>query len=343
MNSSTRRVTTTPKMTTSINDSLSVIARELRAARRIACASHIRPDGDALGSLLGFALSMKLAGKEVIALSNDGVPWHLDFLPGANIVQRPEGLALDVDVAVALDTATKDRLGANTMNAFSNAPTLINIDHHSSNPRYGHLNFIDSQAPAVGEIVYDLLSTEGFPMDNAVRENLFAAISTDTGSFQYSSTTAHTHEIVAAMMREGLDTARMARLLYNQNPMRRVELLRTMLNEVKFCANNRIASWNYTQATKQRIGVQPGDSEGLIDMLRAIDTVTAAVIFEEQRDGNIRVSARSKDERVNVANVCALFGGGGHHAAAGATLTGSIASAATLYLEALENEVRRTD
>ena len=319
------------------------IGDALRRARRIGCASHVRPDGDALGSLLGFALSMKLAGKEVIALSNDGVPWHLAFLPHSDTIVKPDGQPLEIDVAVALDTATHDRLGANSISALSKAGTLINIDHHGSNPGYGHLNYIDSNAPAVGEIVYDLLTDQGFPVDAAIRENLFAAISTDTGSFQYSSTTAHTHEIVAAMMRDGLDTARMARLLYSQNPMRRVELLRTLLNEMEFRAEGRIASWLYPQATKQRIGVQPGDTEGLIDTLRSIDSVVCAVIFEEQRDGSIRVSARSKDDTVNVAEVCARFGGGGHRAAAGATLPGPINAAATLYLESLENEVRRTD
>lgn len=324
------------------NDSFSEIAAALRGARRIGCTSHIRPDGDALGSLLGFALSMELAGKDVVAISQDGVPWHLAFLPGAEKIQKPNGSPLDIDVAVALDTATHERVGEGCRLALSAAPVLINIDHHGSNPRYGTLNYIDSQAPAVGEIVFDLLTSEGFPMDQRVRENLFAAISTDTGSFQYSSTTAHTHEIVGAMMRDGLDTARMSTLLYHQNPMRRVELLRTLLNEMQFRADHRIASWNYTQATKQRIAVQPGDTEGLIDHLRSIDTVVCAVIFEEQRDGLIRVSARSKSDGVNVANVCALFGGGGHRLAAGATLPGPIEAASHQYLQALENELLRT-
>lgn len=324
------------------NATLADIASVLRSARRIACCSHVRPDGDALGSLLGFALSMKLAGKEVIPLSQDGVPWHLDFLPGASLIRKPDGAALDnIDVAVALDTAAKDRMGEGCIAAFANAPALVNIDHHGSNPCYGTHNYIDTHAPAVGEIIFDLLNGQGFPMDDAVRQNLFAAISTDTGSFQYSSTTAHTHDVVAQMMREGLDTAAMSKLLYDENPMRRVELLRTMLNEMQFRADNRIASWDYTQATKQRIGVLPGDTEGLIDHLRSIDTVVCAVIVEEQKDGRIRISSRSKSDRVDVAKVCALFGGGGHRLAAGATLNGPIESASTQFLEALENEVRR--
>jgi bifunctional oligoribonuclease and PAP phosphatase NrnA len=275
-------------------------------------------------------------------LSQDGVPWHLEFMPGSGKIIKPDGQqVLDIDLAVALDTATADRIGEHCTVALSAAPMLINIDHHPTNPRYGHLNYIDGSAPAVGEIIYDFLKAEGFPMDDSVRQNLFVAISTDTGSFRYPSTTAHTHEVIGEMMRAGLDTARLATLLYSQNPMRRVELLRTMLNEMTFSADNRIASWIYPQSTKARIGVLPGDTEGLIDNLRSIDTVVAAAIFEETREGTIRVSARSKSDAVNVANVCALFGGGGHKAAAGATLTGPINEAASLYLQALENEVQR--
>lgn len=324
------------------NHTFADIAALLRGARKIGVVSHLRPDGDALGSVLGLALSLEAAGKEVVCINQDGVPWHLSFMPGSGRISQPDGKVLDIDVAVALDTATKDRIGPDCLHAFSAATTLVNIDHHPSNPRYGDLNYVDGKAPAVGEIIFDFLTAEGFPFTDAVRDNLFVAISTDTGSFQYSSTTAHTHEVIAAMMRQGLDSARLASLLYSQNPMRRVELLRTMLNEMQFRANGRIASWNYTQATKQRIGVQPGDTEGLIDNLRSIDTVVAAVIFEETRDGTIRVSARSKDDRVDVSAVCAQFGGGGHRLAAGATLQPPIESASTLYLQALEEHVERT-
>ena len=291
--------------------------------------------------MLGLTHSLRLAGKEVTALSHDGVPWHLAFLPGTATIVQPKGEVLDLDLAIAVDTATKERLGENSITALSAAPLWINVDHHGSNPRYGHLNHIDSSSPAVGQILYNFITTQGFPLDDDARQNLFAAISTDTGSFQYSSTNARTHQIAAEMITAGLDTARLSTLLYDQHPMRRIELLRTMLNEMQFRSEGRIASWLYTQATKQRIGVQPGDTEGLIDHLRAIDTVVAAVIFEETRDGSIRVSARSKNLNVNVANVCAQFGGGGHHLAAGATLAAPIESAANLYLAALEHEVQR--
>ena len=161
-----------------MNDSLTTIARALRDARRIGLACHVRPDGDAIGSLVALAHSLKLAGRQVHALSEDRVPGNLAFLPDVGIVESSPDHPLEVDVAVALDTATKDRLGERTNRALSAAPLLINVDHHPTNPRYGHLNHIDTTSPATGQIVYELLTQEGFPVDGIVRQHLFAAIST---------------------------------------------------------------------------------------------------------------------------------------------------------------------
>src|SRR5688572_5164624 len=137
-----------------MNDSLTAIARALREARTIVVACHVRPDGDAIGSLVALAHSLKLAGRQVHALSEDSVPGNLAFLPGVAIVQSSPRQPLELDVAVALDTATKDRLGERTNVAFSAAPMLINVDHHGTNPRYGYLNHIDTTSPATGQIVY---------------------------------------------------------------------------------------------------------------------------------------------------------------------------------------------
>jgi phosphoesterase RecJ-like protein len=116
-----------------------------------------------------------------------------------------------------------------------------------------------------------------------------------------------------------------------------------MLNEMALRADDRIASWQFTQKLMDEVQVQPGDTEGLIDTLRMIDTVVAAVIFEEMPEGKIRVSARSKDSRLDVSAICAQFGGGGHRMAAGARMKGPITEAAETYLKALEHEVRRID
>jgi phosphoesterase RecJ-like protein len=310
---------------------LSQIADVLRDADRIAISAHVRPDGDAVGSIMGLALSLRAMGKTVYALLEDGVP----------LILTPPYDDFEIDVAVALDTATHERLGEQTKAALARAPMLIDIDHHPTNPGYGDLNHVDGTQPAVGQIVYELLKAGGFPIPDAVMQHLFTAISTDTGSFQFSSTTARTHEIAAEMLRAGLDTARLAQLLYQTYPARRLQLLRSMLNEMAFRAEGRIASWQFTRALMDEVQVQPGDTEGIIDTLRMIDSVVTAVIFEEMDDGKIRVSARSKDQRLDVSAVCAQFGGGGHRMAAGARMKGPIQEAAETFLTALEHEVRR--
>ncbi len=327
--------------TPSLLTPLSQIADALRSAKSVAIAAHVRPDGDAVGSVMGLALSLRAMGKTVYALLEDGVPLNLTFLPDTATILTPPYADFDIDLAVALDTATHDRVGEHTKAALARAPMLIDIDHHPSNPGYGDLNHIDGAQPAVGQIVYELLTAGDFPITDAVRQHLFTAISTDTGSFQYSSTTARTHEIAGEMLRAGLDTARLAQLLYQTHPARRLLLLRAMLNEMELRADGQIASWQFTQALMNEVQVQPGDTEGLIDTLRMIDSVKSAVIFEEMADGKIRASARSKDQRLDVSAVCAQFGGGGHRMAAGTRMKGPIQAAAETFLTALEHEVRR--
>lgn len=324
------------------NTTFADIARTLREANTIALVSHVRPDGDAVGSLLGLALSLKQLGKTVHPILEDGVPENLMFLPGTELVKRPDGLPLKgIDLAIALDTATHERIGDGCMVMLSEAGELMNIDHHGSNPGYGDLHHIDSREPAVGQIIYNLLKETGLPIDDAVRQHLFTAISTDTGSFQFACTTAHSHRIAAEMIDDGLDIATLCRSLYHTYPKRRLQLLQALLNEMTFCADDKIVSWILTQKLMDTVGVQPGDTEGLIDTLRAVDSVVSAVIFEEVADGKIRVSARSKDTRLNVATICGKFGGGGHAMAAGARMKGPAADAAQKFLEALEHDVRR--
>ncbi len=329
-----------PFMKLQTNTTFAEIADTFRQAQRIALVSHVRPDGDAVGSLLGLALSLRQMGKTVLPILEDGVPDNLMFLPCTDLVTRPGGAPLqDLDLAIALDTATHERIGDGCKLALSSAPKLVNIDHHGSNPGYGDLHHIDSREPAVGQIIYNLLQETGMPIDDAVRQHLFTAISTDTGSFQFSCTTARSHRIAAEMIDAGLDIATLCRSLYHTYPKRRLQLLQALLNEMTFSADDRIVSWILTQQLMDTVGVLPGDTEGLIDTLRAVDSVIAAVIFEEVPDGKIRVSARSKDTRLNVANVCAQFGGGGHAMAAGARIKGTAAEASRKFLTALQESV----
>ncbi|MGI8433010.1 MAG: DHH family phosphoesterase, partial [Chthoniobacterales bacterium] len=215
-----------------------------------------------------------------------------------------------------------------------------NIDHHPSNPRYGDLVHIDSIAPATGQILFELLQSQDLPLDEAIAENLFAAISTDTGSFQYPNTTDRTFEIAAAILRCGIHVGRLSQRLYESYPRRRIELLRVLLDRMRFDAGGKVASFSLPLATARELGVIPEDNEGLIDHLRAIEGVIIAIFFEELEDGKVRVSMRSKDDRADVCEICKSFKGGGHKLAAGARLIGGLDDSARQVIAAAVEAVK---
>ena len=314
--------------------SFSEIARVLREHQSFAVLSHVRPDGDALGSQLAMALALLQLGKKVRVWNEDGMLEKYSFLPRAELLQKPPAVPEQVEVIVALDTAIQNRMGT-AFEAVRGAKVCINIDHHPSNPRYGDLVYIDSNAPATGQILFELLHAEDFSIDAAMAENLFVAISTDTGSFQYPNTTSRTFEIAAQLVERGVDVGRVSQQLYENYPRRRVELLRELLRTMRFEASGKVASFSLSLTTAAALGVVPEDNEGLIDHIRAIRGVIVAVFFEELADGKVRVSMRSKDSAVDVCAICQKFGGGGHTLAAGARVRGTLAEVEQRVMEAI--------
>ena len=288
-------------------------------------SSHLRPDGDAIGSMLGLGLTLESLGKTVSYLHEDGVPENLAFLDRNDQVKRPVDMkALEAEVFVALDTANRDRLGDTVLNQLPDGIKEVTIDHHVTNERYGDFIWVDAEAPATAQMVWELAKFGGWEIPEFARVALYVGASTDTGSFQYANTTARTYEMAADLVAAGLDIADVNRLIYQNFPYRRVELLKALLETLERSDDGRLAWWSLTNEMKQKVGYQPGDSEGLVDVMRGIDQVVACVFFEEIGDGTIRVSTRSKSESVNVSKVCGVFGGGGHILAAGARLAGPL-------------------
>ncbi|PYK09558.1 MAG: hypothetical protein DME61_06290 [Verrucomicrobia bacterium] len=320
---------------------LDEIGRVLREHQRFAILSHVRPDGDALGSQLALALSLQQLGKNVRVWNEDGMLEKYSFLPRSELLTKPPSTGADVDVAIALDTAIQNRLGT-ALAAIRSAKIWIDIDHHRSNPGYGDLVIVDPSAPATGEIIFSLIKSQGLPFNHDIAENLYAAISTDTGSFQYPKTSARTFEIAAELVRVGgLDVGQISQQLYENYPRRRLELLRELLRTTRFKFGDRAASFSLTLKTAADLAVLPEDNEGLIDYLRAIRGVIVAVFFEELADGKVRLSMRSKDEAVDVCAICQKFGGGGHTLAAGARVRGSLAEVEEKVLEEIREVLKR--
>jgi bifunctional oligoribonuclease and PAP phosphatase NrnA len=308
-----------------VNDHpFAAIGRALRDHERFAVLSHVRPDGDALGSQIALSLSLQAMGKKVKTWNEDGMLEKYSFLPQADILVRPPAQPEDFDVAIALDTATQNRLGR-AGEAVRTAKLWVNIDHHPSNPQYGDLVYIDEHSPATGQILFELMKSERMPMSRAIAENLFVAISTDTGSFQYPNTNARTFEIAAELIRAGVNVGQLSQSTYENYPRRRIELLRALLDIMRFDADGKIGSFSLDLKTAAQIGAKPEDNEGLIDHIRAIHGVVVAIFFEELTDGKVRVSMRSKSENADVCAIAQKFGGGGHKLAAGARVRGTLA------------------
>jgi phosphoesterase RecJ-like protein len=316
------------------NTKFEAIGRVLREYHRFAILSHVRPDGDAIGSQLALALSLKELGKEVRVWNEDGMLEKYSFVPEAKLLIKPPSVPEDTDVAIALDTAIQNRLGT-TLAAIRSAKIWINLDHHPSNPGYGDISYVDPNAPATGQIIFDLIKSQNLPLTREIAENLYVAISTDTGSFQYPNTTAYTFEVAAELVRAGVDIGRVSQQLYENYPRRRSELLRELLATMRFDAGGRIASFSLSLNLARKLGILPEDNEGFIDHLRAIRGVVVAVFFEELPEGRVRVSMRSKTQAVDVRAICERFGGGGHVLAAGARVRGTLEEVKTQILEAV--------
>lgn len=314
---------------------LARILEALRAARRVCVVGHVRPDGDCVGSQLALALALEAQGKTVFCWNEDPLPEKYRFLDPDGRMQKPvPGLAFDC--VVAADAATLERLGPALIEAITHRRLLINIDHHVSNTRYGDLNWVVPRQPSTGELVHRLLRAAHWPITPPIADCLFTAISTDTGSFQYPTTLPSTYHVAGELVARGANLARICQEVYQSYPLPRVRLLKRVYSRFRLTANDQIAYCWLSRADLVRSGAAPGDTEGLIDHLRAIEPVVIACLFEEQEPGLVRVSLRSKSDKVDVGAVAAQFGGGGHPAAAGARIEGTPLSVRRRVLAALK-------
>ena len=282
----------------------------------IAVCSHMRPDGDCIGSTLGLALALLDQGREVTCWNQDPVPSKLRFLDPDQLIQTPRPIKRQFDCVIAVDSASIERLGT-AQEHIANRRILINIDHHASNTRFGDVNWIASKEPSSGELVYQLIRQAGWKITPRIADCLFTAISTDTGSFQYPSTLPETYYAAGDLVKKGANLATVCDEVYQSYPLSRVKLLKRVYNNFRLTHDNQIAYFWLKKEDFSCTGATPNDTEGLIDHVRAI-----ACVFEELEPELTRISLRSKDENVNVSDIANQFGGGGHQAAAGARIPG---------------------
>lgn len=310
------------------------VVETLKAGRRFALFLHLSPDGDSIGSTLALGLALERLGKRTVWVGADLPGDAYRFLPGSERFRLWNEVEEDwsqYDAAVLLDCADLDRVGP-ARTAIDRIGKIINIDHHPSNRRYGDVNYIEPGAAAVGEITARLIDALGVPLDTAMAYGLYTAILTDTGSFQYENTRPETLRLAARFMDLGVAPQRVSQSVFEQRPLRVLRLLREALGTLEVGAGGRLAWMTVSRAMMDRAGAQRGDTEGFVNYPRSLGGVEVALLFSEEPDGRVRVSWRSNRE-VDVSQLAARFGGGGHARAAGCTLPGPLDRARVQVLQ----------
>ena len=301
---------------------IQTIREILDGAGRILVATHIRPDGDALGSLLAMGLALESLGKEVVLYNESPVPAGYRFLPGVERITGDAGDLSGFDCAVILDCGDEDRLGKLAIPS-RDIPVRINIDHHGTNPGFGTHNLVEPEASATAEILYRLFRKMGVVITPEIACGIYTGIFTDTGSLRFSNATHQAFSICTEMVALGVKPGDVARHVYGTHSLGRIRLLNRVLDSIEVSDNGRLSIMTLTQEMFQETGADASDVTGLVNYAKHIEDVEVAALIqeadpEEQAEGAFRyhVSLRSEG-RIDVSRIAARFGGGGHPAAAG--------------------------
>ena len=283
--------------------------------QRFAITTHIRPDGDGLGSSLALCWILRGLKKEADIILRDDVPHAYVRLPGADEIRVGTDLESDYDAVFLMECSDAERPGlASLPERF-----LVNIDHHSTTALYANINWIDSTAAAVGEMVYNLAKAIGAKISPEAASCVYAALLTDTGSFHFSNTTERTFKIASELVRHGAQPAKLSQAIFYNYPYAKVSLVGEVLSTLQRDESGRIAWIKMSKDAMERTHATEDDTDGIINYPLTIGEVEAVAFFRELPNETYRISLRSKN-RVNVARVAEQFGGGGHSNAAGFTL-----------------------
>ena len=293
---------------------------------------HVHPDADVLGTLLAIDEMLAARGFTVIAGGPHPAPDVLAFLPGVERYRVLSVVEGPLDVVVLTDCPNPVRTQGLIEQARATGATVVNIDHHPDNRRYGDANWIEPSAAATGEMVYNLGLALDARLTPSIATNLFTAIHTDTGSFRYSNTTEETFRIAAALVAAGAAPALVSGHLYERRPADALRFLGESLRRIEVSADGRVA-WLALPS-----GIVPDsfvESEELVNYPRSIESVRVACFLRQLGD-QVKVSLRGKGD-VDVSRVAARFGGGGHPNAAGCTVAGPLPEATRVVLAAVRD------
>lgn len=298
---------------------LSQIAKFILESKKIGITYHVSPDGDAVGSVLALFNALKSLNKDCYIISKDTLSENLKFLKGSDEITGEITEPVDeTDIVVVLDCGNLERVSAN-LKEFTG--TIVNIDHHLSNDKYGDINYIDSNAAATAEIVFELLNLMGisFEKEDRVIKDIgtcmYTSIVTDTGAYRHSNVTERTHKISAVLKKIGVDNTFIYQSLFDNKDFSRIKLIGKALSSMKLILNGKVALLEIDKNFTSDLGIDVGDTSDIISYGLQIKGVEVTLLLKEVEDG-VKASLRAK-RYVDVRKIAEVFGGGGHIRASG--------------------------
>ena len=313
------------------------IINRIKDSQKIGITCHISPDGDSIGSSLALVQGLLKLNKNAYIISKEDLPDTFKYLPYSYMINESEGeVLIGTDTVIVLDCGNVERINFND-DIQERDYTLINVDHHLSNDKYGDLNYVDPKAAAVAEIVYEILKLLDVQLDEGISKCLYTSLITDTGSFRHSNTTKLTHEIAGELINQGIDFSEIHRTIFENMKFSNLKLHGKVIEDMYLKLNNKVCIMNLTKNMLQDFNVDKGDTSDVINIGTRIGSVEVAILFKEADDGT-KVSMRSKNI-VDVRKIAEIFNGGGHIRAAGFFSDKDVHEIESILLKEIEKEL----
>lgn len=298
---------------------IQTIKEVLKERERFLLATHIDPDGDAIGSIFAMYFFLKIMDKSAKVYLKDVVPYRYSFLPGPEKIER-EIKSSDYDVILVLDCGDLRRIGEKH-ELIRGHELIVNIDHHETNEMFGKINYVKVEASSTAEILYEIFKSFDVSITYEIAINLYTGIFTDTGSFRFENTNEKAFQICGEMIRFGVSPRFVAEMVYENHPKERFLLLSEVLRTLEVTQDGKVGIVSLTADMYKRTNSNYEHSDGFVEYVKELGGIKVAVLIRELENGKCKVSMRSKND-VDVGKVCYSLGGGGHRNAAGCVIDG---------------------
>ena len=314
-------------------NSLSEIAQYLKETDSSVILTHRYPDGDTLGSAFALCRALHKLGKKSRVIVNGTLANKFGYL--ANDMDEQD---FEYETVIAVDIASVSLLGE--LEEEFGDKVDISVDHHGMNMPFAKMTFVNAKAAANTENIYRLIKLLGVEIDRDIANCIYTGLCTDTGCFKFSNVTSDTMRIAADLMDIGCDSALINRVMFDTKSMSRIKIERAVLDTLTLHCDNRIAIINTTMAMERETGAEDSDMDGIAAIPRQIEGVVIGITIKEKGENHFRISVRTVGD-YDAAEICKCFGGGGHHAAGGCSIDGTLDEAKAKILEAAKREYRR--